>query len=60
MLQVYQEARRFCKVYNIATVCAYGGGSKWEQQNALKEGAELVVCTPVSYASCCEFCLCHF
>uniref|UniRef100_A0A0N5ADR4 RNA helicase n=1 Tax=Syphacia muris TaxID=451379 RepID=A0A0N5ADR4_9BILA len=45
-IQVYQEAKRFCKVYNISTVCAYGGGSKWEQQNALKEGAELVVCTP--------------
>uniref|UniRef100_F1KV40 RNA helicase n=1 Tax=Ascaris suum TaxID=6253 RepID=F1KV40_ASCSU len=45
-IQVYQEAKRFCKVYNIAVVCAYGGGSKWEQQNALKEGAELVVATP--------------
>ncbi|KHN87845.1 ATP-dependent RNA helicase DDX42 [Toxocara canis] len=44
--EVYQEAKRFCKVYNIAVVCAYGGGSKWEQQNALKEGAELVVATP--------------
>ncbi|VDK46951.1 unnamed protein product [Anisakis simplex] len=45
-IQVYQEAKRFCKVYNIAVICAYGGGSKWEQQNALKEGGELVVATP--------------
>ncbi|KAK5966904.1 ATP-dependent RNA helicase DDX42 [Trichostrongylus colubriformis] len=47
-IQVYQEAKRFCKVYNINVICAYGGGSKWEQSNELKnEGAELVVCTPV-------------
>uniref|UniRef100_A0A183E9M7 RNA helicase n=1 Tax=Gongylonema pulchrum TaxID=637853 RepID=A0A183E9M7_9BILA len=45
-LQVYQEAKRYCKVYNISVVCAYGGGSKWEQQNALREGAELVIATP--------------
>ncbi|VDM75670.1 unnamed protein product [Strongylus vulgaris] len=46
-IQVYQEAKRFCKIYNINVVCAYGGGSKWEQSNELKnEGAELVVCTP--------------
>ncbi|EFO12479.2 hypothetical protein LOAG_16054, partial [Loa loa] len=45
-LQVYQEAKRYCKVYNINVVCAYGGGSKWEQQNALTEGAELVIATP--------------
>lgn len=46
-IQVYQEAKRFCKVYNINVICAYGGGSKWEQSNELKnEGAELVVCTP--------------
>ncbi|CAD6188235.1 unnamed protein product [Caenorhabditis auriculariae] len=46
-IQVYTEAKRFCKVYNINVVCAYGGGSKWEQANELKnEGAELVICTP--------------
>ncbi|ETN68203.1 DEAD/DEAH box helicase [Necator americanus] len=46
-IQVYQEAKRFCKIYNINVICAYGGGSKWEQSNELKnEGAELVVCTP--------------
>ncbi|VDN03800.1 unnamed protein product [Thelazia callipaeda] len=45
-LQVYHEAKRFCKVYNINVVCAYGGGSKWEQQNALAIGAEFVIATP--------------
>ncbi|CAL2037057.1 unnamed protein product [Caenorhabditis brenneri] len=46
-IQVFQEAKRFCKVYNINVVCAYGGGSKWEQSNELQnEGAEMVVCTP--------------
>ncbi|KAF1761444.1 hypothetical protein GCK72_009700 [Caenorhabditis remanei] len=46
-IQVFQEAKRFCKVYNINVICAYGGGSKWEQSNELQnEGAEMVVCTP--------------
>lgn len=45
-IQVYNEAKRFGKVYNIRTVCAYGGGSKWEQSKDLQEGAEIVVCTP--------------
>lgn len=43
---MYNEARKFGKVYNISVVCAYGGGSKWEQTKALGEGAEIVVCTP--------------
>lgn len=46
-IQVYQEAKRFCKPYNLNVICAYGGGSKWEQSNELRdEGAEVVVCTP--------------
>ncbi|CAJ0582107.1 unnamed protein product, partial [Mesorhabditis spiculigera] len=46
-IQVYQEAKRFCKAHDINVICAYGGGSKWEQQNELQsQGAELVVCTP--------------
>ncbi|XP_045596007.1 ATP-dependent RNA helicase DDX42 isoform X3 [Procambarus clarkii] len=44
--QIYTEARRFGKVYNIQVVCAYGGGSKWEQSKALEAGAEIVVATP--------------
>lgn len=45
-LQIYNEAKRFGKVYNIQVVCAYGGGSKWEQSKALEAGAEIVVATP--------------
>lgn len=45
-LQIYNEAKKFGKVYNIHVVCAYGGGSKWEQSKALEQGAEIVVATP--------------
>ncbi|KAK9752725.1 DEAD/DEAH box helicase [Popillia japonica] len=45
-LQIYNEARRFARVYDVKVLCAYGGGSKWEQSQALKEGAEVVVATP--------------
>ncbi|KAL7300748.1 hypothetical protein TKK_0006725 [Trichogramma kaykai] len=44
--QIYQEAKKFGKVYNIRVVCCYGGGSKWEQSKALEGGAEIVVATP--------------
>ncbi|XP_071446281.1 ATP-dependent RNA helicase DDX42 [Hetaerina americana] len=44
--QIYQEAKKFGKVYNIQVVCCYGGGSKWEQSKALEGGAEIVVATP--------------
>ncbi|KAJ8981175.1 hypothetical protein NQ317_017268 [Molorchus minor] len=40
-LQIYSDAKKFAKV-----ICAYGGGSKWEQTLALKEGADIVVATP--------------
>lgn len=46
--EIYNEAKKFGKVYNIHVVCCYGGGSKWEQSKALQEGAEIVVATPVS------------
>ena len=45
-LQVYSEARKFSNSYNIATVCAYGGGSKYEQSQDLESGAEIVIATP--------------
>ncbi|XP_011155541.1 ATP-dependent RNA helicase DDX42 [Solenopsis invicta] len=44
--QIYQEAKKFGKVYNIQVCCCYGGGSKWEQSKALESGAEIVVATP--------------
>lgn len=45
-IQIYNEAKRFGKMYNISVVCCYGGGSKWEQSKALEQGAEIVVATP--------------
>lgn len=45
--QIYMEAKKFGKVYNIRCVCCYGGGSKWEQVKALEGGgAEIIVGTP--------------
>lgn len=46
--QIYQEAKKFGKVYNINVVCAYGGGNMYEQCKACEEGAEIIVATPVS------------
>ncbi|XP_067647209.1 ATP-dependent RNA helicase DDX42 [Eurosta solidaginis] len=45
-LQIYNEAKKFGRVYDINVVCCYGGGSKWEQSKALEKGAEIVVATP--------------
>lgn len=45
--QIFFEARRFGKVYNIHSVAVFGGGNKYEQSKALQEGAEIVVATPV-------------
>lgn len=44
--QIFIEARRFGKVYNIHAVAVFGGGNKYEQSKALQEGAEIVVATP--------------
>lgn len=44
--QIYTEAKKFAKVYNIACACAYGGGSLYEQTLACQEGVELLVTTP--------------
>ena len=49
LFQIYHEAKKFGKVYNIHVVCAYGGGSMWEQCKACEEGAEIIVATPVSW-----------
>jgi ATP-dependent RNA helicase DDX42 len=45
-LQIYSEAKKYGKVYNIRVACCYGGGSKWEQSKALEAGAEIIVATP--------------
>ncbi|KAH0552279.1 ATP-dependent RNA helicase DDX42 [Cotesia glomerata] len=44
--QIFHEAKKFGKIYNIQVCCCYGGGSKWEQSQALANGAEIVVATP--------------
>ena len=51
--QIFFEARRFGKVYNIHSVAVFGGGNKYEQSKALQEGAEIVVATPVSLILWC-------
>lgn len=48
LFKIYHEAKKFGKAYNIRVVCAYGGGSLWEQCKACEEGAEIIVATPVS------------
>lgn len=45
-IQIYNEAKKFSKVYNIQVVCCYGGGNKYEQSKALEAGAEICVATP--------------
>lgn len=49
--QIYHEAKKFGKVYNINVVCAYGGGSLYEQSKACEEGAEIIVATPVGVSA---------
>lgn len=51
-LQVYEAFRPFARVHDLSVVCAHGGGSKYEQEKALKSGCEICVATPVS--------LCYF
>lgn len=45
-LQIYHEARKFAKAYGLQVLCVYGGGSRWEQSNAVKEGCDILVATP--------------
>lgn len=46
-IQVYGEVKKFgTKAYGLRAVCAYGGGSRWEQSQDLAAGAEIVVATP--------------
>ncbi|KAA0183756.1 ATP-dependent RNA helicase DDX42 [Fasciolopsis buskii] len=44
--QIYTETKKLAKVYNLTVVCAYGGGSLWEQQKACEAGCEILICTP--------------
>ena len=44
--QIYTEAKKFGKIYNIQVVCVYGGGNKYEQSKDLEAGTEIIVATP--------------
>ncbi|RKP09850.1 P-loop containing nucleoside triphosphate hydrolase protein, partial [Thamnocephalis sphaerospora] len=48
--QIYTEAKRFAKCYQLRVTVAYGGASKMEQFKELRAGAEIVVATPASIA----------
>ncbi|CAG0917707.1 unnamed protein product [Notodromas monacha] len=45
-LQIYNEARKYGKVFGLRIACCYGGGSKWEQSISLEAGVEVIVATP--------------
>ena len=45
-LQIYTETKKYGKVYNITSVCAYGGGNKYEQSKSFEAGAEIAIATP--------------
>ncbi|CAF3600862.1 unnamed protein product [Rotaria sordida] len=44
--QIHLECKKYGKLYNINSVCAFGGGNMHEQIMACKEGCEILVCTP--------------
>lgn len=44
--QIYTEANKFCRIFNIRVCAVYGGEGKWEQARSLKEAPEIVVATP--------------
>jgi ATP-dependent RNA helicase DDX42 len=44
--QIYMEAKKFGKVFNIRVCAIFGGSGKWEMTKALKEAPEIVVATP--------------
>ena len=45
--QIFSEAKRFAKMFNIRVCAIFGGGGKYEMQKALKEEVpEVVVATP--------------
>mmetsp|Transcript_15877 Transcript_15877/g.23910 ORF Transcript_15877/g.23910 Transcript_15877/m.23910 type:complete len:785 (-) Transcript_15877:35-2389(-) len=44
--QIYSEAKKFAKVFNIRVCAVYGGEGKWQMAKALKEAPEIVIATP--------------
>lgn len=46
-VQIYHEAKKFAKAYNIQVTAIYGGASKTEQFKELRKGfTEVIVATP--------------
>ena len=43
-MHIYNKARKYYKVYNIHVVCAYGGGTIYEQSLAFEQ--EIAIATP--------------
>ncbi|CAD6210912.1 unnamed protein product [Miscanthus lutarioriparius] len=44
--QIYLEAKKFAKPYNLRVAAVYGGVSKFDQFKELKAGCEVVIATP--------------
>ncbi|KAL5219536.1 hypothetical protein ABZP36_020220 [Zizania latifolia] len=44
--QIYLEAKKFAKPYNLRVAAVYGGVSKFDQFKELKAGCEIVIATP--------------
>jgi len=44
--QIFVETKKFTSVYGAKCAAIYGGAGKWEQVQAIKKGAEIVVATP--------------
>mmetsp|Transcript_28899 Transcript_28899/g.21518 ORF Transcript_28899/g.21518 Transcript_28899/m.21518 type:complete len:136 (-) Transcript_28899:1426-1833(-) len=44
--QIYKETKKFAKTCGLRVCCVYGGADIQGQLSSLKQGAEIVVCTP--------------
>ncbi|RLN72546.1 hypothetical protein BBJ28_00019160, partial [Nothophytophthora sp. Chile5] len=44
--QTFVQAKKFLGIYGASCAAIYGGTGKWEQVQALRKGAEVVVATP--------------
>lgn len=44
--QIYLQCRKFASAFSLRCLAIYGGSSKWEQQQALQKGVEVVIGTP--------------
>ena len=47
--QIFVETKKFSKGYNVRVTAVYGGVPKMEQWKELRQGTDVVVCTPVLF-----------